>query len=159
MAEEELGAEEQGVKFIVEIQDALPLVTGYPSALIDLVRNLVSNAVKYTPGGGQVAVRAYLEHPDVIVEVQDHGIGIGQEDMGRLFDEFYRTAPARQARINGTGLGLAIAKSIVDRHNGEVTVRSEPGEGSTFTVRIPVEHHAPPPTEPPLPSTSDAEAA
>lgn len=136
-AEDELAAEEQHVTFAIDIEHGLHLVRGRRSELADLLRNLVSNAIKFTPAGGEVAVRAYSQADSVILEVQDQGIGIPEEELPHIFDEFYRAAAVRKARIAGTGLGLPIVKSIVELHDGEITVDSEVGEGTTFRVRLP----------------------
>ena len=98
---------------------------------------LVDNAVKYTPDGGSVTVR--LLEPSagrVRFEVEDTGIGISKEDKERIFDRFFRVDKARSREMGGNGLGLAIAQEIVKLHNGKITVESEPGEGTKFTVRL-----------------------
>lgn len=135
--EEELVAESRGVRLLVDIDGVLPLVSGYRSELVDLLRNLVSNAVKYSPDGGDVTLRAYAESGHVCVDVADHGIGMSEEDMERLFDEFFRTPAARKSGIAGTGLGLPIVKSIVEHHKGDISVESRLDEGTTFSVRLP----------------------
>ena len=99
--------------------------------------NLVSNAVKYTPEGGQVTVRAWTEEDQIRLEVSDTGIGIPAEALPRIFTEFYRAKNARAMEVEGTGLGLVIAKDVVEQHGGEITVRSEVGQGSTFRVSLP----------------------
>lgn len=137
VSEEELSAEQQGVRFAVEIEEGLPLVRGYRTQLSGMLRNLVTNAVKFSPDGGQVTVRAHSEGESVVIEVQDEGIGIAPEEVERIFDEFYRTAAARKSGITGTGLGLPIVKSVVERHGGDIAVDSAPGRGSTFRVRLP----------------------
>ncbi len=107
-----------------------------PDRMSQVVINLLSNAVKFTPNGGSVTVYAGFVGNDVKVEVSDTGLGIPREDMNRLFDKFYRVhRPGLD--IRGTGLGLAIVKQLVELHGGRITVRSEVGEGSTFTILIP----------------------
>ncbi len=99
--------------------------------------NLVDNAIKYTQEGGNVRIMAE-EHPiGMRVEVSDTGIGIMSQDLPRVFERFYRVDKARSRRSGGTGLGLAIVKNIVEMHNGTVTVQSEYGRGSIFTVLLP----------------------
>jgi signal transduction histidine kinase len=104
--------------------------------------NLIANAIRYTLKGGAVTVstgRAETEDARwATVTVSDTGIGIPQEEMEHIFDRFYRGERPRRMQIPGTGLGLAIVKEIVDLHGGRVTVESEPGEGSTFTVWLPM---------------------
>jgi signal transduction histidine kinase len=99
--------------------------------------NLVSNAVKYTPTGGSVMVRAWSEDDQIKAEVSDTGIGIPQEALSRIFEEFYRAKNAKAMEMEGTGLGLAIAKDVVEQHGGQISVESVVGEGSTFYVTLP----------------------
>ena len=107
-----------------------------------MVSNLVGNAVKYSPDGTDVRVTLSEDptagtHGEVVLEVTDQGIGISAADQEHLFEEFFRSEDPEAVRQPGTGLGLAIVKRVVDRHGGRITVRSAPGEGSTFTVRLP----------------------
>jgi two-component system phosphate regulon sensor histidine kinase PhoR len=101
--------------------------------------NLISNAVKYTPEGGKVWVHLGEESGFVKANVSDTGIGIKKEDLPRIFDKFYRVKNIETRQIVGTGLGLSIVKSIVDAHLGSITVESEEGGGTTFTVSLPKE--------------------
>jgi signal transduction histidine kinase len=100
--------------------------------------NLVGNAVKYTPAGGQVAVNLCQSGDEISVAVTDTGIGIPPDALPHLFEEFYRAPNARAAKIPGTGLGLAIVKELVDRYSGRIYVESKMGEGTTFTVALPM---------------------
>jgi PAS domain S-box-containing protein len=115
-----------------------------PAALVDALRfeqvlaNLVSNAVKFTPNGGKVAVAIKKVDSTVQVSVTDTGIGIAEAEIGSIFDRFYRSTAAIQSAIAGSGLGLAIAKRMIEAQNGELHVTSKPGTGSTFTVTLPV---------------------
>lgn len=138
IAEEELAAQRHGVVFVREVDGRLPLIRGHAEGLQAMLRNLVSNAVKYSPQGGQVRVAARAEQGRVVIEVEDHGIGIPEEDLGRIFDDFYRTPLSRQLGIMGTGLGLPIVKSVVEHHGGEITVESKPGTGTLFRVTLPI---------------------
>jgi two-component system phosphate regulon sensor histidine kinase PhoR len=99
--------------------------------------NLVGNAIKYTPAGGEVTVLPCGSGGEISVAVTDTGIGIPPEALPHLFEEFYRAPNARAAKITGTGLGLAIVKELVDRYGGRIEVESRLGEGSTFTVTLP----------------------
>jgi signal transduction histidine kinase len=101
-----------------------------------LVANLLENAIRYTPKGGKVSVRAQAEEGQVIVQVSDNGPGIPPADQPYLFDKFFRASNV-PGGVPGTGLGLSIVKSIVDSHNGRIWVDSRLGEGSTFTVVLP----------------------
>jgi signal transduction histidine kinase len=102
-----------------------------------VVTNLVTNAIKYTPSGGQVCVRAGLNGRHAIVEVKDTGYGIPAEDLPYIFERFRRVRK-HQTLAAGTGLGLAIVKSMVEAHKGEITAESEEGKGSTFTMKLPL---------------------
>ena len=111
-------------------------VLGDAVRLKHVVLNLGDNAVKYTPDGGHVTIRLRATEREAILEITDTGIGIAPEHLPRLFDRLFR-ADAADRSATGTGLGLAIAKRVVDVHRGAVEVTSEPGKGSTFTVRLP----------------------
>lgn len=105
--------------------------------LREIFDNLVDNAVKYTPQGGAVTIRCSQEQSMVRVDVSDTGIGIPADHQGRIFERFYRVDKARSRELGGTGLGLSIVKHLVAAMGGTVAVQSEPGKGSTFTVRLP----------------------
>lgn len=107
-----------------------------PLRIEQVLHNLVSNAIKYSPGGGAVRVAAALDGGDVLLSVSDEGVGIAPEDHGRLFDRYARAASSRHV-APGAGLGLWAVRRIVEAHGGRVSVRSAPGEGSTFVVRLP----------------------
>ncbi|HAQ59908.1 MAG TPA: two-component sensor histidine kinase, partial [Microbacterium sp.] len=113
------------------------LVRGDPTMLIEAVGNLVANAIAYSPRGGRVGVGVRIQEKVVEIAVTDQGIGIVEADQQRIFERFYRADGARSRRTGGTGLGLAIVKHAVQRHGGEVRVWSQPGHGSTFTIRLP----------------------
>jgi signal transduction histidine kinase len=103
------------------------------------IYNLVENAVKYTPVGGQVKLRLVGRPNSVLVEVQDSGIGIAPLDLPHLFEKFYRSGRREAYQQRGTGLGLAIVKSIAERHGGRVWVDSQLGKGSVFSLEVPCE--------------------
>lgn len=115
----------------------LPPVLGSRSQLAQLVDNLIGNAVKYTPSGGQIRVMLEEKQNQLIMHVVDNGPGIPLEDQGRIFEKFYRASNV-EGSTPGTGLGLAIVKTIVDNHRGRIWVDSKPGEGSVFTVVLPL---------------------
>lgn len=102
-----------------------------------LADNLISNALRFTPTGGEVAVSLQRQERQVQFSVRDRGTGIAPADLPHIFDRFYRSDPARSAR-QGSGLGLAIAKAVVDQYRGQITVESQLGEGSTFRVSLPL---------------------
>ncbi|GAA4161031.1 hypothetical protein GCM10022286_18010 [Gryllotalpicola daejeonensis] len=109
-----------------------------------VVDNLISNALKYSPESGVITVTLDRDQTSVIIAVADNGRGISKSDQVRLFDRFFRTREVREAAIQGVGIGLTIVKAIVDAHGGTISVQSEPGHGSTFTVRLPLRSEATP---------------
>ncbi|MDD5597644.1 MAG: ATP-binding protein, partial [Victivallaceae bacterium] len=104
--------------------------------------NLTDNAIKYSEPGSRVEISAALEDEFVIIKVKDNGPGIAREHLPRLFERFYRVDKARSRKLGGTGLGLAIVKHIAQLHGGSISVESELGQGSTFTLRIPVKQNS-----------------
>jgi two-component system, OmpR family, sensor kinase len=111
-------------------------VKGDVYKLNQVLGNLVDNAIKYTPEGGNITLSVTRDENWARLEVADTGAGIAPENLPHLFDRFYRVDKARSRAGGGTGLGLAIVKGIVEQLGGKVTVVSKPGRGSTFTVRI-----------------------
>jgi signal transduction histidine kinase len=102
-----------------------------------VVDNLLANAIKFTPAGGRISVRLTEAEGLAELVVADSGIGISPDDLGNLFERFFRAGSATEQAIPGTGLGLAISKGIVEAHGGAIAVTSELGHGSTFTVLLP----------------------
>jgi len=124
----------------VQVELAAPeemIVHADATQLVQLVGNLLDNAVKYTPAGGRVDVTAAQTDGGVTISVRDTGIGIPHGEVDRIFERFYRVDKARSRRLGGTGLGLAIVKGIVEAHGGAISVETELGKGSTFTVVLP----------------------
>ena len=115
-------------------------MVGDPKLLSQLFSNLLSNAIKYSPGGGSIDISAEAVSEEVVVAVVDHGIGIPESDLDRLFERYQRGSNV--SGIVGTGVGLYLAKMIVDMHGGRIEVQSKEDEGSRFTVRFPIK---PPP--------------
>ncbi|NWG03894.1 MAG: response regulator [Syntrophaceae bacterium] len=115
----------------------LPLINADRNSMEGIFTNLISNAIKYTPEGGKVWVDLVEEGEFVKATVSDTGIGIKKEDLPRIFDKFYRVKTVETRQIVGTGLGLSIVKSVVDAHLGFISVESEEGGGTTFTVLLP----------------------
>lgn len=111
-----------------------------PDLLREATVNLLSNAMRYTPEGGSVVLAVAKERNDVLISVEDTGIGIAKEDIPRVFSRFWRSDASRERVSGGLGVGLAITKEIVDLHNGTISVESELGEGTTFTLHIPRRH-------------------
>ncbi len=123
--------------------DTGAVVYGDHNLLVTAVRNLVDNAIAYSPDGTRVGVGVRRDGGLVEITVSDQGIGITAGDQARIFERFYRVDPARSRATGGTGLGLSIVKHVAANHGGEVTVWSMPGQGSTFTLRLPESTHLP----------------
>jgi two-component system, OmpR family, phosphate regulon sensor histidine kinase PhoR len=113
-------------------------VYGDRQNLSQLTNNLIDNAIKYTPEGGQIHIRLRRDLLDVVLEVEDSGIGISPQYQERVFERFYRVDKARSQSLGGTGLGLSIVRNIAERHRGAVGVTSQLGRGSTFRFRMPL---------------------
>jgi len=118
------------------------MVEGDRSRLKQVMVNLLDNAIKYTPSGGNVTVKVFTKENKAVAEVRDNGIGIPSEAVLRVFDRFFRVDKARSRELGGAGLGLAIVKSICVAHGGRVEVQSEEGAGSRFTVSLPLSNGA-----------------
>jgi two-component system phosphate regulon sensor histidine kinase PhoR len=144
-----LFADRQGVTFAVDAEDAVPHVRGDESRLGQVFINLVHNAVKFSPDGGEIRITVRRENGDVRVEIIDHGVGIARADRARIFERFYKADRAR-VRGGGTGLGLAIARHIVAAHGGRIGLESDEGRGSTFWFAVPIRQPAVPSTAPGL---------
>jgi two-component system sensor histidine kinase ResE len=124
---------------IVNNSGSLPAIAGDGDRLAQVFNNLVENAIKHTPAGGKVTLTSVVEEGNVLVHVQDSGPGIPPEEAARIFERFYQLDKARKGGpAHSVGLGLAIASQIVQAHGGEISVKSEIGKGSVFTVRLPV---------------------
>jgi signal transduction histidine kinase len=129
-------AEEQDVELLLDVNGSLPLEAD-AARLTQVLDNLVSNAIKFTPSGGSVLVSAYEERDTLRVDVADTGIGIPHEELGQLFSRFYRASTATRRAIPGTGLGLVIARTIVEGHGGTISLETREGEGTRVTVTLP----------------------
>lgn len=130
------------IRLKAEVAGGIPVVFGDERKIKQVIVNLVSNAVKFTPDGGSVTIRAKVAHDDetdlMEIAVADNGIGIATEDRDLLFQPFRQLAHDLAKKYEGTGLGLALCKEFVELHNGRIWVESEPGKGSTFTFRVPL---------------------
>ncbi len=130
--------ERKKLSLIVEVPRDLPAVWGDRSRLVQLLTNLMSNACRYTPGGGKVGIIARRANGHIQVDVMDTGIGISRQDQEQIFSRFFRADNPLIREMGGAGLGLSIAKSIVSLHGGEIWVDSELGRGSTFSFTLPL---------------------
>ncbi len=134
-------ATEKGLALEVDVPADLPLGRGDERRITQVLMNLVSNAIKFTDAGS-VSMRARVEGENLLVTVSDTGVGIAAEDQERIFGEFQQVDSSSTRKQGGTGLGLAIARRIVELHGGRVWVESNPGEGATFSVILPLAHQA-----------------
>jgi signal transduction histidine kinase len=131
-------ADEKQIQMVFNLPPKLPVIKGDREKIRVALHNLVGNALKYTPAGGQVSVTVTANDGHLVVEVGDTGIGMSEEDREHAFEKFYRAKDARVAKITGSGLGLAIAREVVRMHGGDITVESELNRGSTFTLALPI---------------------
>ncbi|MDD4877121.1 MAG: CHASE4 domain-containing protein [Dehalococcoidales bacterium] len=127
-----------GYSLSVDLLDSNPLVTADRDRLRQIIMNLINNAFKFTPAGGDIIFRARENGKNLIVEIEDTGPGITKEEQKRLFDPYFRRVEDRE-RLSGLGLGLALAKKLVELHGGKIWVKSKRGTGSTFGFSIPLE--------------------
>jgi signal transduction histidine kinase/tetratricopeptide (TPR) repeat protein len=128
-----------GFSIQLKMKDSLPPIMADRDALIQAVSNLIDNAIKYSGKVKKVEVKAFQEDQNVVVTVKDFGIGIGKEDRDKIFDRFYRGGDELTRTVKGSGLGLTLVKQIVEAHHGSIRVKSEPGQGSTFSIKLPLE--------------------
>ena len=133
-------AEDKGLRLTCEAP-APVTVEGDPARIKQVVVNLLDNAIKYTPAGGEVRLGVTARQHEAVFEVADSGIGIPREAQPHVFDRFFRVDAARSREVGGAGIGLSIVKSICTAHHGHVEVESEPGSGSRFRVRLPLAGH------------------
>jgi signal transduction histidine kinase len=133
----EASARQKGLRWTTDILPDLPTATMDPDRMGQAVGNILSNAIKFTPAGGQVAVTAKAEGSLLSIEVADTGPGIPLEEQAKIFQPFYRVRQGHRI-VEGMGLGLSIARDIVQAHGGEITLKSKPEAGSRFTLQIPV---------------------
>ena len=134
--------EQSGFQFEQKIDNNLPQVWLDREAIARSLLNLVNNAVKYSAGEKYLGVHLYRHNGGVNLEVVDHGIGIPAKEHCKIFEKFYRVGDPLVHNTKGSGLGLSLVRHIVEAHGGEVAVESQPGQGSKFTITLPVEQFA-----------------
>jgi signal transduction histidine kinase len=120
----------------VNAAEKLPKISGDPKSLERALMALVDNAIKFSPQGGQIEINLCEQDNYVVVDVKDHGIGIEPELIPHIFDRFYRIEKNTENLFSGIGLGLAITNQVIKQHNGRISIQSEPGKGSTFSVKL-----------------------
>lgn len=131
-------AEEKNVTITIQPDHKdIPMIKGDRQSLQQLFTNLINNAIKFNRQGGKVYVTLRERDSNLEIKISDTGIGIGQEDLPLIFDEFHRVRSDESQRVPGTGLGLSIARKIAEAHSASIKVESSLGEGTTFTVRFP----------------------
>jgi len=126
-----------GQTLTARLPDSLPIVVADEERFRQIVLNLLNNAIKFTPPGGKIVLKARLEGDNLVVEVQDTGVGISKEEQKLLFEP-YRSLESEHERLSGLGLGLSLSKKLVELHGGQIWVKSEKGKGSTFGFSIPL---------------------
>jgi signal transduction histidine kinase len=131
-------AEDKAIKVSSDIDETIGTLHGEAILIEETIMNILANAVKYTPEGGQVHMTVRQEDGSVHIAIQDTGIGIAEKEQERIFEEFYRTENARTTERDGTGLGLSFAKQVIERHAGRIWVESNSGKGSTFFLTLPM---------------------
>jgi signal transduction histidine kinase len=129
----------EGFSIELEIKNDLPMVKVDRVALAEAITNLIDNAVKYSGESRRVIVSASAEGPSLQIAVRDFGIGIRREDLDKVFERFFRGGDELTRTVKGSGLGLTLVKEIVEAHHGKVYAESEPGKGSTFFIKLPLQ--------------------
>ena len=129
----------EGFTVQLEVKDSLPLVMADRDAMTQAIHNLIDNAIKYSGKVKKVVVKSHKEDQNLVIAVKDFGIGIKKMERDKIFDRFYRGGDKLTGTVKGSGLGLTLVKLIIDAHRGSVHVESEPGQGSTFSVKLPLE--------------------
>jgi signal transduction histidine kinase len=135
---DEIAHHNQKYRFLVDFPNHFPIVDADPNRIAQVLRNLLDNAVKYSPQGGLIVVRGEVGEDEVIVSVADQGVGLAPEHLNQLFDRYFRAQSGLSLNVTGSGLGLPIAHTIVESHNGRIWAESQLGQGSTFCFTIPL---------------------
>jgi signal transduction histidine kinase len=125
-------------RILVDLPKAFPIVEADPGRIAQVLRNLLDNAVKYSPQGGMIVIRGQVRESEVVVSVADQGVGIAPQDLNRLFEKYFRVESGLGRHVVGSGLGLPIAQAIVESHSGRIWAESRLGQGSTFCFTLPL---------------------
>lgn len=134
----DLSIKEKDHLLIIDIEDDLPHVVGDKDGIEQVILNIISNSIKYTPERGEISIMAKKIEENVFIQIKDNGIGIPEKDLERIFERFYRVDKARSRELGGTGLGLSIAKQIVESHNGTINIMSQQDIGTTVEILLPM---------------------
>lgn len=134
----EMGHQARKHRFVVDFAPDFPIVDADPQRMAQVLRNLVDNAIKYSPDGGLIVVRGETRGDEVVISVSDQGVGIAPEHLNRLFEKYFRIESGLVRHMVGSGLGLPIAHTIVESHNGRIWAESQPGAGTTLHFALPV---------------------
>lgn len=131
--------EDQGIELVLDLPGSIPAVQADPARLAQCINNLLNNALRHTPQGGEIQVRIEEGPGQVVIIVQDNGAGIDAEHLPHVFDRFYRVDPDRSRKTGGSGLGLAITRALVEAHGGTISAASQgKGQGSLFRLSLPI---------------------
>ncbi len=133
-----VAAQQKELHLGLSLPEEVPPVLANGDEIEQVLNNIVSNAIKFTPSGGEILLSLHADVQEVTIFVRDSGVGIPPEDLPRIFERFYRVDKARSRQMGGTGLGLAIAQQIIEGHGGRIWVESEPGQGTTVSFTLPV---------------------
>jgi cell cycle sensor histidine kinase DivJ len=154
-----LKAREEGIELRLRLSQNLPEIAADKRAFSQILINLISNAIKFTPRGGCVTIGASCDGPKIAVTIEDTGIGIEQDDVPRLGEAFFQARSCLNRRQDGSGLGLSIVKGLVKLHDGELEIRSRLGEGTRVIVRLPLGQSSDPASAEPVRLVTDAHRA
>jgi signal transduction histidine kinase len=130
-------AQDKHLSWQLDIPPDLPVISIDPVRMASVIENLVSNAIKYTPSGGAIYISTLVEGSEILIQVADNGLGIGADEQVKIFEPFYRGNQGKRFK-QGMGLGLSIARDVAEAHGGQISLESEPGKGSTFTIHLPL---------------------
>jgi two-component system phosphate regulon sensor histidine kinase PhoR len=130
-------ADDKSIKVTSNVEPGVDTIVGDEFSINEMLTNLLFNAIKYTPEKKTVHLEAGSYDDHVQIQIADTGIGIPANELGSVFDEFFRASNAKKSEKDGTGLGLSIVKQIIERHGGEITAQSEEGWGTTFSITLP----------------------